>query len=143
MPDGKKLLLGTFVVFMVGVWGCAQAGADARAASRLKHLESRIAKLEEDYRAALDECVALRKQLGAAQQQCKDLQAQQAELQTVRQERDDLQQRLSVSVAERDAAQAQLARFGQELQALASKFQQASRAATAIPATTVSVKTVK
>jgi predicted nuclease with TOPRIM domain len=143
MPNGKKLLLVAFILAVAGVWGCSQPGGDSRTAARIRHLESRNTKLEEDYRAALDECVQLRKQLATAQQQCKTLQAQQAEFQTVRAERDDLQQRLTVSVSERDALLTQFNRFNQEVQALAGRLQQATGNRGNVPASTVSMQTEK
>src|SRR5437660_779076 len=51
MVRGKYLLIA-FVLASVGLWGCNQAGNTGGQAERIRSLEAKVAKLEDDYRAA-------------------------------------------------------------------------------------------
>src|SRR5260370_21485967 len=57
-----------FVVLMMGVmglWGCAQGPANGPTAERIKSLETKCAKLDEDYKAATEARDLLKKKLAA------------------------------------------------------------------------------
>jgi chromosome segregation ATPase len=56
------------VIFLatLGLWGCSQSYETVSTKARIKDLESRNAKLEDDYQTAIAECVQLRKKLTSA-----------------------------------------------------------------------------
>jgi predicted RNase H-like nuclease (RuvC/YqgF family) len=127
MKSVSHHLLLVVVITTIGVWGCSQSGTDARsAAAKIRHLEYRNTKLEEDYRASVAEVAALKKKLTAALKQVEDVSKHNEELQTTAREREELQQKLNLSVGERDALRIQLTTFSKELQALAGRVEQAA-----------------
>jgi chromosome segregation ATPase len=110
---------------LLGLWGCSQAGNDARsAAAKIRQLETRNSKLEEDYRAVSSDSTSLRKKLLEADKQIEEVTKQNQELQTVLKERDELQQKLTASTGERDGLRVQLTSFSKELQSLTTRVQQ-------------------
>jgi predicted RNase H-like nuclease (RuvC/YqgF family) len=120
----SKILL-VLAITTFGLWGCSQSGNDARsAAAKIRHLEYRNAKLEEDYRASIAEVTTLRKNLATQVKQVEDVTRQNQELQVVLKERDDLQQKLTTTEGDRDSLRVQMTTFGKELQALAGKVNQ-------------------
>jgi septal ring factor EnvC (AmiA/AmiB activator) len=101
--------LSVLVVACLGLWGCAQGAANGHAnAERIRGLESKIAKLEEDFRAGVAVREQLRKQLTAAEQERSQLGQQVETLQAVAKERDQLRQELANRTGERDGLQSQL-----------------------------------
>jgi predicted RNase H-like nuclease (RuvC/YqgF family) len=72
-------------------------------AERLRALEVKNAKLEDDFRAVAAARDQLRRKLSAAEDQQQQLQKQTEELQAVTRERDELRQQLVARTAERDA----------------------------------------
>lgn len=126
MKYAKVALLGLWIATL-GLWGCAKAPhAQPSATAQVRHLQSRNSKLEEDYRATVAECTRLRKKLTQSEEQCTQLQQERELMRVAARERDDLKQRVTTCQAERDELQAQLMRFGQELQSLAGKLEQAT-----------------
>src|SRR5262249_8492724 len=62
--------LAVLVVAALGLWGCAQGPANgAGSAERIKALEGKCAKLEDDYRAVASARDQLRKKLAEADEQ--------------------------------------------------------------------------
>ena len=51
MSQFQKAMLVLLVV-MVGIWGCAQGRSGSSSADKIKALESKVNRLEEDFRAA-------------------------------------------------------------------------------------------
>src|SRR5262249_9537845 len=76
-------------------------------AERIRALEAKIAKLEDDFRAVVVVREQLRKQLAAAEQERARLGQQVDELQAVVKERDELRQHLAARTNERDQLQNQ------------------------------------
>jgi septal ring factor EnvC (AmiA/AmiB activator) len=104
--------LSVLVVACLGLWGCAQGAANGRAsADRLRALETKIAKLEGDFRAVVAVRDQLRKQLTAAEQERTELGQQVEKLQGVAKERDELRQQLATRTSERDSVQSQFEQF--------------------------------
>jgi uncharacterized coiled-coil DUF342 family protein len=100
------------VVATLGVWGCAKGPANGNAgAEKLKTLEDKNAKLEEDCHAATAARDQLRKQVQALELQRTQSQHQLDQLQQVAKERDGLRQQLETRTGERDALQAQFEQF--------------------------------
>jgi len=127
MRSFNKALLVVFVVTTLGLWGCNYSTSSSRStAARIRHLEYRNAKLEEDYRTAIAECNRLQKEVAAAIKLNKKLGQQQADMQIVLAQRDTLEKKLSVSVGERDALRIQMVHFSKELQSLAGQVEVAA-----------------
>jgi septal ring factor EnvC (AmiA/AmiB activator) len=123
MTAAHKALLVVMVVATLGLWGCAQNPSNATTSARIRDLEARNAKLEEDYRAAVTARDQLRKRLGTAEEQ----RTQQTEqLQVVTRERDELKQQVNVRGAERDVLHGQLIQLGKDLQSLAGRIEAAT-----------------
>jgi septal ring factor EnvC (AmiA/AmiB activator) len=118
MSQGKNVLV-LLVLASIGLWGCAQ-GPNGGSASveRVRALESKIAKLEEDFKASVAIREQLRKKLTSADE-AKTLLAQQVEqLQTVVKERDELRQQLASRTNERDNLHAQFNQFRKGIKTL-------------------------
>jgi septal ring factor EnvC (AmiA/AmiB activator) len=118
MSQAQKAL-SVLVVACLGLWGCAQGAANGHAsAERVRALESKIAKLEDDFRAVVAIRDQLRKQLTTTEQERTHLGKQLEELQTVLKERDELRQQLATRTSERDSVQGQLEQFRKGVKAL-------------------------
>jgi predicted nucleic acid-binding Zn-ribbon protein len=111
---------------VVGVWGCARPAPPAAAADKLKQLESRVAKLENDLRSAMADRDAARTKLADAETEHR---AQVAELQRqvqnwsaraadLEKERDEVQARLTARTTERDQVQTQFDTFRKSIKDL-------------------------
>jgi outer membrane murein-binding lipoprotein Lpp len=135
MKSANKALLILMVVASLGVWGCAQGGSPASGSARLRDLEARHAKLEEDYRATVTARDAARQKATALEQERAALARQVARLQSVVKERDDLQQQLAARTGERDTLHSQLVQFGKDLQALVGRIDAAAGNAPSPPLT--------
>jgi chromosome segregation ATPase len=111
MTRARKALVITMVAAL-GVWGCAKAPSGGNAgAEKLKTLEAKNAKLEEDCHAALAARDQLRKRVDALEQQRTQSERQLDQLQVVAKERDGLRQQVESRTGERDALQAQFDQF--------------------------------
>jgi hypothetical protein len=108
------------VVAALGAWGCAKGPANHYAvqAERIRTLEGKCAKLEEDYRAVAGARDVARKRVSALEEENAKLQKQAAELQVVRKERDALRQQLEARTGERDLLQLRCDRIKKGLQNL-------------------------
>jgi septal ring factor EnvC (AmiA/AmiB activator) len=99
------------VVVALGIWGCSKnpSGSPASQTERIKTLEGKCAKLEEDYRAAAATRDQVRKHAALLEEERSQLEEQRAnvekELDTQKNLVRDLQRSL---VRERDAAKQQL-----------------------------------
>jgi DNA anti-recombination protein RmuC len=120
MTSAKKALV-VLIVATLGIWGCAQ-GQSSNAVSqadRIKVLEAKNAKLEEDFRAAAavrDQC---RKKLATADEQQQQLrQDLDQQLQAVVRERDELRQQVTTRTNERDAMVTQYENFRKSIREL-------------------------
>jgi chromosome segregation ATPase len=125
MTSGKKALLILMLTTLLGLWGCTQGSSSTSASARLRELEARSARLEDDYKTAAAARDQARKKVTLLEEQ----RAQQLEqLQKVAKERDELRTQLTTRAAERDALQASLVQFSRDLQSLATKVDQAAQA---------------
>src|SRR5262249_39238053 len=89
MSNYQKVI-GVGVVLIVGIWGCSES--PSRSAEKIKALEAKVNRLEEDFRSASASRDQFRKKLAEMEQE-------QAQL---KQERDELQSTLKTRTAERD-----------------------------------------
>jgi chromosome segregation ATPase len=104
--------LSVLVVACLGLWGCAQGAANGHAsAQRMRALETKIAKLETDFRAVVKDRDQLRKQLATTEQERDKLQASAKQC-------DELRQQLTARTSERDSVQGQFDQFRKEIRSL-------------------------
>ena len=106
MSQGKFVLL-LLVVGSLGVWGCAQSAGNGANAERIRALETKIARLEDDFKASIAVREQLRKKLTSVEEERAQLSQQVDQLQAVVKERDNLKQQLALRTSERDAVQNQ------------------------------------
>lgn len=117
--SNQALILLT--VFVMGIWGCAENGQSpgASLADRVKALEAKNAKLEDDFRAVAGARDQLRRKLAVAEEEQAKLQKQvEDQLQTANRERDELRGQLSERTKERDALVKQFEGFRKTLKDL-------------------------
>jgi hypothetical protein len=107
MSQGNKFLL-LLVIGCLGLWGCSQGPANGSASERMRALETKLARLEDDFQASLTAREQLRKKLNAAEVERVQLSQKVDQLQIVVKERDELRRQVVVRTTERDTAQAQL-----------------------------------
>jgi phosphoglycerate-specific signal transduction histidine kinase len=127
MTCAKKALLVVALTTLLGLWGCTQSSPPNAGSVRLRELEARNARLEDDYRAAVTARDQTRKKVNILEEQRAQLAQQVEQLQCVAKERDEFRKQAVARTAERDLAQAQLVQFGRELQTLVQKIEQATQ----------------
>ena len=118
MSQAQKAL-SVLVVACLGLWGCARGAANGHAsAERIRALENKIAKLEDDFRSVVANRDQLRKQLATAEQEQTRLGQEVEKLQAAVRERDDLRLQIVTRTNERDAVQSQFEQFRKGIRAL-------------------------
>jgi uncharacterized coiled-coil DUF342 family protein len=134
MTRANKALV-VMVVAAAGLWGCAQGPANSASASleRIKALESKCTKLEDDYRAVASARDQLRKKLTTTEEERKQLQQELNARLGVVKERDELQQQVATRTAERDALQAQFETFRKGIKNLLGQAEAVNTGATSQP----------
>jgi chromosome segregation ATPase len=119
--------LTVVLVAAFGLWGCSQGPGNhpSAQAERIRSLEARCAKLEEDYRAVATARDQVRKRLAAVEEERGQLEEQRDQLQkeldlqkAVVKERDELRQQVATRTSERDALQVRCERIKKGLQSL-------------------------
>lgn len=127
---------------VVSIWGCADSQSTGpSAADRLKALETKNAKLEDDFRAVVAARDQLRRKLAAAEDQQAQLQKEgQEQLQKLTQERDDLRQQVVARTGERDVLMGQFEQVRKGIKELLGQVDAASLKLPTEPAT-AAVKT--
>lgn len=122
---GKSLMV--MLVAAVGLWGCSQAnsGQAAAQADRIKALETKCGKLEDDYKSAAAARDQARKRVSALEEEHTQMEEQQALMQKdieagklVAKERDDLHQQMEARTGERDMLQTRCDKLKKGLQSL-------------------------
>jgi SMC interacting uncharacterized protein involved in chromosome segregation len=120
------------VVAALGLWGCAQGG-NASNAERIRTLENKCAKMEEDYRAVASARDGLRKRLTTIEEEHtkmqQDLEAHQPllkERENLIKEKEDLVQQVTTRTTERNSAQTQLETVRKGLRTLLGQADAAS-----------------
>jgi regulator of replication initiation timing len=94
------------VVMIVGIWGCSQSSSGSP--EKIKALEAKVNRLEEEFRSASAARDQLRKKLAEIEQE-------QAQLKL---EREELRSELKTRTAERDAVSGQFDQFRKSLKDL-------------------------
>jgi len=136
MTCTKKALMVMMLTALLGLWGCSQNGAPNSGSARLRELEAKTARLEDDYRTAVTARDQARKKVTILEEQRAQLLLQVEQLERIAKERDELKQLITHRTAERDAMQGHLLQFSRDLQNLAAKIDQAGRTPVSPPAIT-------
>ena len=114
--------LGILFVTMFGLWGCARGpvseGSSNANADKIKLLEAKTAKLEEDLKGVLAVKEQLSKQLADAEEARAQMQREVEQLQPVIKERDNLLVLIKAKATERDQLQAQYDGFRRNIKEL-------------------------
>ena len=114
------------LVAAVGLWGCNQAASGANGqADKIKALQDKCVRLEDDFKSAATARDQARKQLTALQDEHDQMEEQLAALQkeveagkAVAKEHDDLRQQLDARTGERDTLQTRCDKMKKGLQSL-------------------------
>jgi TolA-binding protein len=115
--SGKAL--SVMLVALVGLWGCARGPVGLSAqAERIRSLETKCARLEDDYRAVAAARDQARKQLAALESEKAKLQRDLADKEAIAKERDSLRQQISTRTSERDNLKLRCDRLKKGLQEL-------------------------
>lgn len=119
MTRGGKVL-SVMLLALLGLWGCARgpAGHSSAQAERIRSLETKCSKLEDDYRSVAGARDQARKQLAALEAERTRLQRDLADKQLVLKERDSLRQEVASRTNERDNLQLRCDRIKKGLQNL-------------------------
>jgi predicted RNase H-like nuclease (RuvC/YqgF family) len=124
--SNQALILLTLMV--MGVWGCAEGAQSpgASLADRVKALEAKNAKLEDDFRAVAATRDQLRRKLAAAEDEQARLQKQvEEQVQAANRERDELRNQLAERTRERDVMVKQFEQFRKGLKDLLGRAEAA------------------
>src|SRR5262245_34085812 len=129
------------LVAALGIWGCSRTStAEAPETARIRALEAKVEKLEEDFRSAAEARDQFRDKLDAVE---KERAALQKQLQVVLQDRNDLRLQVTARIKERDTLQVQFDGFRNELRQLLGQADATAAAHVAgQPVTSVSAKPV-
>ena len=142
----KLQVLSALAMAVVCIWGCAQGPSGPVSESeRIKALEAKYARLQEDYRAAASARDQLRQKLAAAEEMTTQTRQELDLMNEVAKERDDLKQQVLVRTVERDSAMGQFEQFRTEIRKLLGEAEASAASpklepvatSTYLPATTV------
>jgi outer membrane murein-binding lipoprotein Lpp len=125
MQKASTALLVAMVISSLSLWGCSNQKNGATNV-KVRELENRHAKLEEDYRVILAANEANRRKLIQLEAQRTELTQKIEELQVAVKERDELKTQLATRTEERDSVQGQFVQFSKDLQNLAVRAQAAA-----------------
>ena len=133
LRNDKLVLLA--VMACLGLWGCAKVSATGtREAERIKYLEAKVSKLEEDFRTAAAARDLWKQKAAVLEKERAELARQ---LPVVIQEREDLRAQLALRTSERDTMQTQYDTFRKELRTLLGHADAAAARAPTQPVTAV------
>src|SRR5579871_6468592 len=118
MTRGGKAF-SVMLVVLLGLWGCARGPVGQSAqAERIRSLETKCTKLEEDYRSVAAARDQARKQLASLEAERTRLQKDLADKQVVLEERDALRKQIATRTTERDTLKVRCDRLKKGLQEL-------------------------
>jgi septal ring factor EnvC (AmiA/AmiB activator) len=120
------------VVAVLGLWGCTQSPTNGANVEKIKALESRCAKLDDDCRAMAAARDQARKKVAAVEE---DLRRKDDQSQAVVKERDELRQQLEVRTAVRDAYLGQFDQLRKGMRSLLGQADSAAAGLTGAPVT--------
>jgi chromosome segregation ATPase len=119
--------LAVIAISTAGLWGCAQGPIGATAQERVKALEARNARLEEDYKSVAAVRDQLRKQIAEAEAEKGRLGRQLVKLTELEKDRSELKVQLAQRTTERDSVSAQFDQFRQNLRELVGRSEAAAK----------------
>jgi hypothetical protein len=108
------------LVVSLGLWGCARKPADNSSSERVRALEAKCVKSEQDYRTAAQALVNARRELTTISEKNGQLEREAADRQALIKERDDLRK----AAADRDRLNRQLAQRTAERDGLKQQLTQ-------------------
>ncbi len=114
MKNAAPLMLAVMMFCSLGLWGCTSQKSGATNA-KVRELEARYAKLEEDYRVVVSGNEQFKRKLTVAEAQRGEAEKQRAALEK---EVEALRGTLAARTTERDNFQSQLTTFRGDLQTL-------------------------
>jgi len=144
MKSASTTLLILLALSSLGLWGCTNQKTGATN-TKVRELEARYTKLEDDYRVVVVASDTSRKKISQLERERGELNQQIADLKILAQERDnliaerdDLRAAVKNRTGERDNLQGQLVQFSRDLQSLvgrvdAAALSSAGSAVVAIP----------
>jgi len=135
MKNASTVFLAVMMFSSLGLWGCTHQQNGAYS-TKIRELEARYTKLEEDYKSVVHTSDQLRKKVGQLETQRADLSKQVAELQGIAKERDELRSQVAARTSERDNLHNQMAAFRKDVQDLLGRMDGAlqTTAVNAVPA---------
>lgn len=133
MTNTQKVL-AVALIAVVGIWGCAQSGSGS--AEKIKALESKVNRLDEEFKAAAAARDQYKKKLATAEETIAQLRQEVDALQLVVKERDDLKVQLTNRTAERDQLALQFDGFRKSLRDLLGQMDSAAVSKPATPKVT-------
>jgi chromosome segregation ATPase len=135
MKNASTVFLAMMMFSSLGLWGCTHQKNGAYH-NKIRELEARHSKLEEDYKAVVHTSDQLRKKVGQLETQRAELSRQVAELQGIARERDEFKGQLAVRTSERDNLHSQMTNFRKDVQDLLGRMDTALETTTvnAVPA---------
>lgn len=126
MSDYTKAF-AVVILSALGIWGCAQGPAGGASVEKLKQLELKIARLEDDFRAATAARDQFRKKLAESEALVAELRTEVETLRPVLAERDELRHQLRLRTAERDQVTQQFEGFRKSLKELLGQMDAAAK----------------
>jgi chromosome segregation ATPase len=101
--SGFARAAATVMVVSLGLWGCARRPAEQSSnGDRVRTVEAKCVKLEQDYRSVAQARDKARKDLAAAEEETARLQKELADHQALLRERDELRKQLKANQSEKD-----------------------------------------
>jgi TolA-binding protein len=121
--------LALLLVAAFGLWGCAQGPANGSAnAERIKALEGKCGKLEDDYRAVAAARDQVRKKLTEVENDRNKLRQESEQQKALLKDHEELKQQLTSRTTERDAVQNQFDAFRKGIRSLLGQADAAANA---------------
>ena len=121
MKNASTVFLLVMMFCSLGLWGCTHQ-KNGSYHSKIRELENRYLKLEEDYKVVIQASDQLRKKVGQLETQRAELNNQVDELKTIARERDQLRIQLATRTVERDNLHGQLSQFRKDVQDLVGRM---------------------
>lgn|SRR5262245_3295216 len=121
MKNASTVFLVVMMFCSLGLWGCTHQKNGAYGA-KIRELENRYLKLEEDYKGVVQASDTLRKKVGQLETQRNELNQQVDELKNIARERDQLRIQLVTRTAERDNLHSQISQFRRDMQELIGRM---------------------
>ena len=121
MKNASTVFLVVMMFCSLGLWGCTHQKNGAYN-TKIRELENRYLKLEEDYKVVIQASDQLRKKVGQLETQRTELNLQVDELKSVARERDQLRIQFATRTAERDNLHGQINQFRKDMQDLIGRM---------------------